>query len=135
MSIYIQSNQVVSLPNTNLTISAVDTGKIMITPQTVGATNITFTLPSLAAGLHYRFINGAPAALSGTVLILSQTANSIFGSILTGPTLGVALKDVNGQTQTGFLTGISIRGDYIDLTCDGTNWYIDGRSRVANGVQ
>ncbi len=133
MSGYVQSNQVVHLPYLNTTISAVDTGKILITPQTANAVDVTYTLPALALGLHYRFINGAPAALNGVVRI-DGSVGSVFGSLITGPTDGVALNDISGDTQIIFDTP-SVLGDFLDFTCDGTNWFVDGRSRVAAGVR
>ena len=41
---------------------------------------------------------------------------------------------VIANTQIRFLTAKSVQGDFIDLTCDGTNWYVDGRSQVGGGI-
>jgi hypothetical protein len=134
MSGYVQSNQIIKLPAiAAFPINAADTGKVMIMPQTVGA-DLIYVLPTPAAGLHYRFINGAALALNG-VTAVTASAVIIYGSIITGPTGGVALTPVNGNTLIGFQTATSLRGDYIDMYCDGTNWYCDGRSRVAAGIE
>ena len=69
MSGFIQSNQIVKLPYANTAINIADSGKIFITPQTVGAAAVIYTLPTVAEGLHYRFINGANLPLSGSVQI------------------------------------------------------------------
>ncbi len=135
MSGYVQSNQIVILPYANTIINAADTGKILITPQTAGAVAVVYTLPLPAAGLHYRFINGAPAALSGTVQINTSAAAAIlFGSVITGPTNGVALLAVSAKTQIRFLTAVSVLSDSIDLYSDGTNWYVNGMSQIAGGI-
>ncbi len=140
MAGYVQSNQVILLHASNLTINAADTGKILVTPQTAGAIDFTYILPSPQAGLHYHFVNGAALALNGNVHIETPAlVNIIYGSTITGPTGGVALEAVNGNSTVTFTSvvlgvGGSLRGDYIDLTCDGTNWYVDARSRVAQGI-
>ncbi len=135
MSGYVQSNQVVTLPSLILsTISLADTGKIIMTPQTAGGITFIYALPSPAAGLHYRFINGAAAALNGAIAVTATTPNIVFGSIIMGPTGGVALQAVNGSTVIGFTSAVSLLGDYMDFTSDGTNWYIDARSRLAGGI-
>lgn len=133
MSGYLQSNQTLLLPYANTTIAIADTGKILLTPQTAGAVPVVYTLPTAAAGLHYRFVNSAAAALSGTVQI-NAAAGTLFGNVITGPTNGVALLAVPGSTQIRFLTAASVRGDFIDLYCDGTNWYVNAMSQVAGAI-
>ncbi len=131
---YVQSNQVILLPYINTTISTVDSGKFLITPQTTGAAAV-YTLPAVAMGLHYRFINGAPAALNGSVQINTPAAATILnGSVVGGPTGGVALLAVVDGTQIRFLTAVSELGDFIDLTCDGTYWYVDARTQAGGGI-
>ena len=135
MSGFIQSNQIVKLPYANTAINIADSGKIFITPQTVEAAAVIYTLPTVAEGLHYRFINGANLPLSGSVQINTNAAVAILnGSVIGGPISGVALLAVIANTQIRFLTAKSVQGDFIDLTCDGTNWYVDGRSQVGGGI-
>ena len=52
MSGFIQSNQIVKLPYANTAINVADSGKIFITPQTVGAAAVIYTLPTVAEGFH-----------------------------------------------------------------------------------
>ncbi len=133
MAGYVQSNQVILLPDlAGSLINAADTGKIMITPAT--AVGCLYVLPAFAAGLHFRFINGAPGALAAAIVIASTAANTIYGSVIMGPTGGVALLALNGNTNVSFVNGVSLKGDYIDLYCDGTNWYVEARSRVLGGI-
>ncbi len=133
MSGYVQSNQRILLPYLATNINVADTGKILITPQTAGAVAVTYTLPTPAAGLHYRFINGASNALSGSVTITAGNT-ILFGSAISGPTNGVALLAVFGSTSINFLTATSLFGDFIDLYCTGSNWAVDARSQVAGGI-
>ena len=135
MATYLQTNQIVILPYVNSTISVIDTGKVFITPQTAGAVDVVYTLPAPSAGLHYRFINGAPAALSGSVQINTNVAAAIlYGQLITGPTDGVALQAIAGSTQIRFLTAVSLLSDVIDLYSDGTSWFVNAVSQVAGGI-
>jgi hypothetical protein len=134
MSGYVQTNQIVILPDDDLDISENDTGKIFIGPQaTIAPTNFTLPLPS--PGLHYKFINGAPLALAQSVQINTNGAAGIlYGSVITGPTGGIAFLAVSANTQIRFLAATSVLGDTIELSSDGTNWYVNGISRVAGGI-
>ena len=133
MSSYIQSNQIIKIPNVPAySVSAADTGKIMITPQTVGAINVVCTLPLMSPGLHFKFINGSPLALDGNIEIVGE-AGSIFGSVLSGPVDGVAFKEIDGDTNL-FFDAESVKGDFIDLYCDGDYWFVHAVSRVAAGI-
>ncbi len=130
---YIQTNQIVHLEYEDTEISAADSGKFLITPQTAGAVDVTYTLPSLQSGLHYRFINGSPAAMNGLVRIALPAGGTMYGTIINGPVDGVEFKEVDGDTELLF-ANVSVRGDFIDCICDGTYWFIDARGRVANGI-
>ena len=134
MSILLQSNQVVSLLNADATISVYDSGKIHVCPQTAGAVNITLTLPVVQAGLHYRFINGAAAALSGSVIIAGSAANLLRGNIIQGPVGGLLGVSVAGSSNIRFVTAVSLRGDYIDLYCDGVCWLVSAATMIAVGI-
>ncbi len=133
MAGFVQTNQRLKLEYSATTINTADTGKIFLTPQTAGAVGVIYTLPTAAAGLHYRFCNSATNALSGTVTI-TAAANSLYGSVITGPTNGVSLLAVFGSTSINFLTATSLFGDFIDLYCSGSNWMVDARSQVAGGI-
>jgi len=131
MSIYVQTNQNILVPNANYAVNASDTGKIFILPQTtIGAGAFTVTLPALSAGLHYRFINGSPAASAATISI-TATAAVLFGQAVMGPVGGVSLLPINANTTLNFITTVTLRGDYADYYCDGTYWYVTANARTA----
>lgn len=135
MSQYIQSNQVIILPYLDLDITNAESGKVFITPQTAGAVDVTYTLPPPESGLHFRFINGAPAALAGSVIIATDGAATIlYGRALMGPVDGVSLLSVSANSQIEFVTAVSLLGDFIDIICDGTFYYVDSHSRVNGGI-
>ena len=130
MSQYIQSNQVIILPYLDLDITNAESGKLFITPQTAGAVDVTYTLPPPESGLHFRFINGAPAALAGSVIIATDGAATIlYGRALMGPNDGVSLLEISAKSQIHF---VSLLGDFIDIISDGTFYYVDGNSCIRN---
>src|SRR5690606_34857207 len=105
MSQYIRSNQVIILPYLDLDRTNAESGKVFITPQTAGAVNVAYTLPPPESGLHFRFINGAPAALDGSVIIATDGAAPIlYGRALMGPNEGVSLLSVSANSQIDFVT-------------------------------
>jgi hypothetical protein len=131
----VQTNQIVRLPYAATTINVSDSGKIFITPQTAGGVGVIYTLPAVASavGAHFRFINGAPAALAGIVTITAP-ANTLQGVIMKGPVGGALLLSVGGSTSVNFATAASLIGDYIDLQCDGVNYYVSAMSAIALGI-
>jgi hypothetical protein len=128
MAFYIQTNQIVNLPNANLAISAADTGKTMLFTTLTGAR--TYTLPALAAGLHYRFINKAPGALGASAII--QGSGGAGNALLNGVLLkgGVVCAAVTARSAVNFITGSSVKGDFLDCYCDGVQWSVLGSGRV-----
>jgi len=138
MSTLIQSNQCVTLPNaTTYTVQAQDSGKIMCIPAQGAA--MTVTLPNVQAGLCYRFI--AVATLGQNVTIQAQLvgappapANILTGICLNftpGTNLTTAIASVIKLDDPNIRFNAAARaGDYVDLNCDGTTWYINGVSRA-----
>lgn len=95
------------------------------------ATAYTVTLPAVAAGLKYRIVK------------LNATANAVQVTALTAVMQGcIAFADVgtgaNGtlvaaKTNLVFIaTGLA--GDFIDLQCDGVNWYVEAMSGTTLGI-
>ncbi len=135
MSGYVQSNQVVSIPSVAAyAVSISDTGKIMMLPQTVAGVAIAITLPAVAPGLHYRFINGSPLIAAAAITIAAAGA-IIHGQIIQGPTNGVSYTPAAGLTTLSLAIGVvgppatgSIKGDYADFYSDGVLWYLQAAS-------
>ncbi len=137
---YIQTNEVITLPYANSVINPADSGKIILTPQTAVNTGVVYTLPTVTAkaGLHYRFINSAPAALSGSVQF-NAPLNSLYGGVIAGPDgaatyVAALIAGPAAASQVRFATGQSVRGDYIDLYYDGTVWYLSGVTGALAGI-
>lgn len=100
----------------NYTVLAEDTGTLFI----VTAADLVLTLPSTAAGLHFRFQIAAAGLSSGTGLSISPAAaDKIMGNGFTSADNKDAICAGSGDRE----------GDYIDVTGDGVDgWYISGVS-------
>ena len=125
MAGHVQTNQTIQLPDAAYTVNAADTGKIFLVP-TLTAAGRTFTLPAVAAGLRYRFINNPAAATLVGPGIISGGGTTVHGALLNVTPVVVAK---TGQASCRFLAA-SVKGDYIDVMCDGTNWNVSGMSGV-----
>jgi len=138
MANYVQTNQIVLVPNqTAYAVSAADSGKIFNCPQTTVIGIITITLPAAAPGLHYRFINGSPAASVANVVVQGAAGGLLNGLIIT---LGAAVNATRSHVVTNslsmtFVSTVSVLGDHMDFYCsDGRTWSVSAMSSVSDGI-
>ncbi len=135
MSGFIQSNGTFRLLDASQTLSANDSGKIMLIPDLTTGTR-TITLPTAAAGLSYTFIvdTVAAAAIGRIAAITPAAAGTMYGTLMN---LGVAnattLVPKSGVNSAQF-TATAIQGDMMQVLCDGTRWHCSGTSHVAAGL-
>jgi len=109
------------------TLTAKDSGKVLILKAAAGA---QITLPAVAtsAGLRFKFIVGQLFATTDwTVKALS---NAIEGSVLVN---GAHVAGVDENTISFVASAESI-GDFAELVCDGTNWYVNGSGVSAGAI-
>jgi len=109
------------------TLTAKDSGKVFILKAAAGA---QITLPAVAtsAGLRFKFIVGQLFATTDwTVKALS---NAIEGSVLVN---GAHVAGVDENTVSFVASAESI-GDFAELVCDGTNWYVNGSGVAAGSI-
>jgi hypothetical protein len=109
------------------TLTAEDSGKVFILKAAAGA---QITLPAVAtsAGLRFKFIVGQLFATTDwTVKALS---NAIEGSVLVN---GAHVAGVDENTISFVASAESI-GDFAELVCDGTNWYVNGSGVSAGAI-
>ena len=99
-----------------------DSGKTYILENTVAR---TITLPAVKAGLKFKFIVSDSTAAS--TIVTNEGTSLIKGGIL----LATAWETLAGTTLTAATDNVI--GDWVELVCDGTYWYISGQSGHANG--
>jgi len=109
------------------TLTAEDSGKVFILNAAAGA---QITLPAVAdaAGQNYRFIVGALFAT--TAWTIRAASNKIQGGVIVNSTL-VPGADENTIT---FSASADTVGDFVELKCDGSNWYVFGMGTAAGAI-
>lgn len=111
------------------TLSYGDIGKVFYIESSGGA--YTITLPALRAGAHYKFVvqENTP---TGDITIASSTTD-IYGVLRQqADTNEDNMIACAGVTNVLFDT-TCLKGDLLEFSCDGTNWYVDGKTSVQGG--
>ena len=113
------------------TITASESGQVILCVQ--GTANRTITMPAAAAGLNYKIVFAKPDGTHTTAFTFA--ANSLYGSIITGPSSGAILTQSSTSGSTTVTLGATaanlLLGDYLQFLCDGTKWYISGVNGAA----
>ena len=109
------------------TLSAEDSSKVLILKAAAGA---QITLPAVAdaTGQNYRFIVGQLFAT--TAWTIKAASNVIQGGVIVN-SVNVPGADENTIT---FSASADTVGDFVDLNCDGTNWYVSGLGTSAGAI-
>jgi hypothetical protein len=109
------------------TLTAEDSGKVLILKASAGA---QITLPAVAtsAGLRFKFIVGQLFAT--TDWTVKAATNVIEGSVLVN---GAHVAGVDENTIS-FVASAEAIGDFAELVCDGTNWYVNGSGVAAGSI-
>ena len=118
------------------TMAAIDSGKVFTLSSTGGACEITL-LPaaSLVKGWNCKLIvKSAPVGDSyiitektsaDTNIIITNGSNELTDSV--GP-------NDTGHTTISFAASVAIQGDWVELLCDGTNYYATGQTKADGGI-
>jgi|TARA_B100000530_G_scaffold328638_2_gene269664 hypothetical protein len=114
------------------TLDPSESGRLVWLESSSGA--FSLTLPSVAAGLHYRMMvtehtpTGAITIAAGSAIIFGKINETEVDTGDDGP-------GSNGNTGvSNLIIGVSaVRGDWVEFYSDGTSWYIHGSS-AADGA-
>ena len=115
-----------------------DSGKVFFLNAT---TEFTTTLPSVAdagAGWSCKFI--VKAAPSGAAYVVTEKTSADTNVIITNGINELEVDtDDDGPSNTGhttitFADGVAIAGDWVELLCDGTNYYATGQTKADGGI-
>ena len=99
------------------------------------AAAFTTTLPEPVEGMEFYFIIGATHPTT-THLIKTNNSDNIIVGNLASPDLNAA-SDVSTVTDAdtiSFVANKAVHGDYAHVFSDGTNWYLEGKCRVFDGM-
>ena len=130
MTNYIQSNYVVTLPNSLVyTVVPSDSGKTLLIPFQSLACAVSLPAPQM--GLRYKFMCIAALGSAVTITPPSGTCIGQFINLTVAPAVQLVVKTVDAACA---FAGTARAGDYIDINCNGVNWFVNGISSVANGL-
>ncbi len=131
------SDSIVDIRRTKgLTVTAART----LTPADQGviylslAAGFAVTLPPLQDGLLYRFVVAIAPTGSYTV-VTSGSAN-----VIEGPLASADLNAASDTTSTAasdtvtFVLNKALKGDYVELACNGVNWFASGACKAFDAV-
>ena len=119
-------------------LDAEDTGKVFMLNS---ATEFTTTLPSIAvakAGWNCKIIVGA--APSGAAYVITELATADTNKVIVN---GINELEVDtsddgpysaGCTTVSFADGVAVAGDWVDIFCDGTNYFVTGQTNADGGI-
>ena len=120
------------------TLTAADSDKIFMLNA---ATEFTTELPTIAeAGTGWRCKFVVKAAPSGASYVVTENISHDTDKIITN---GINELEVDtsddgpynaGHTTITFADGVAVAGDWIELFCDGTNWYTTGQTNADGGI-
>lgn len=112
-------------------ITASETGKTFFLALAGGFAS---TLPAPAAGLNYKFIVSVSPTTAYTIAT-SGGANIIKGGI---NELEVDTADDGPYSAVGdlisFVANVAVVGDWVELTSDGTSWFLTGQTNADGGI-
>lgn len=110
----------------NTTLTPADSGKVIFLNAAGGG---TVTLPVLKAGGNLKVIVGETAPTTNWV-IDSAEGDNIYGVLTVA---GAAVAAV-AEDQINFAASTAVSGDFIELMCDGTNWYVHGVGAATGSI-
>ena len=105
------------------TLTAGDSGKVF----TIATDALVNTLPSVAAGLKFTFVN--TGADGNNIITLSpESTDAIWGTI----TLAGSVVDLGGVDDKDLINtkASTIKGDSVTLVSDGTDWFVTASTGI-----
>ncbi len=121
------AKETVLVPVIAFVLTAAQSGISVMLGPTAG---FAITLPTVAAGLWYRFTVAAAFATTNYTVITPALANLIQGGALVA---GLEVPGVDEDTISFVATAESI-GDFVEVWSDGTSWFANGRGALTGAI-
>ena len=109
------------------TLTAEDSDKSFILKAAAGA---QITLPAVATSAGFRFRFTVGQLFATTAWTIKAASNVIQGGVIVN-SVNVPGADENTIT---FSASADTVGDFVELNCDGTNWYVFGLGTAAGAI-
>lgn len=115
------------------TLVAADSGKVLTLNS---ATEFATTLPALANGLRFTFIVKAAPSGADYTIVSAASANIIIGHVVSADLNAASDGDfeATGCDTISFVSAKAVKGDKVELVCDGTNWYASAFCSVFDAI-
>jgi len=110
----------------DVTLTPADSGKLIFLNAAGGG---DVTLPAPTSGVNFKIMVGATNPTTAWAVI-SGTAAKIQGVLTVD---GAAVPAVD-EDQINFIASTAVKGDFIELESDGTNWYVHGVGEAAGSL-
>ena len=119
----------------NKTIEVHDCGTIF----TIGSVAATLTLPTMAkagAGWWCRFVVNDETAAVEIDKAAADTANQMVGMVITlDDNAAAQMQPASGGAYDKItFTANVVQGDFVEISTDGTLWYVTGTSAVVDAI-
>lgn len=118
------ANNVVTI-DTARTLTKANSGQIFMLKAAAG---VAVTLPAPIAGFNAKFVVGLAFATTNFTIV--STTNIIQGGADVNSTFVPAVN----ENTISFVATAETLGDYVELTCDGTNYYVNGIGASAGSI-
>jgi hypothetical protein len=116
------------------TLTPADSGKILMLNASDEFTTTLPTVSKAGAGWNCKIV--VKAAPSGADYVITEDTDSDTNVIITN---GINELEVDtsddgpynaGHTTITFADGVAVAGDYVEIFCDGTNFYATGQTKA-----
>ncbi|MCZ7856009.1 hypothetical protein O9X81_05230 [Agrobacterium salinitolerans] len=121
----------ISATTATLTLTKYENGSTIVFNRAAGT---AVTLPAPADGATFKFVIGTAPTTANTIAT-SGSANIIKGGI---NELEVDTADDGPYSAVGdlisFVANLAVVGDFVDLSSDGTSWFLRGQTNADGGI-
>lgn len=107
------------------TLTKADSGKVFILKAAAG---VAVTLPTPIAGFKAKFVVGLAFATTNFTIV--ATSNVIQG----GADVNSTFVPAANENTISFVASAETLGDYVEITSDGTNFYVNGVGTTAGAI-
>ena len=123
------TNGGVKVVDADTTLQLADSGKTVFLD---GSAANVLTLPALSKGYELKVILTATGA--APTIVTNSSANIIVGTTYSSGDDAVTAVQSDADADTITFVNGGAPGDYCDLVCDGTNWYVFAFSGVDSKI-
>lgn len=94
------------------------------------AAGAAVTLPAPKPGLKFSFVVGSAFATTDWTIVTNGGSNLISGSVEVAGAVVVA----GAEDTVTFVASAETIGDRVNLSSDGTNWFLSGSAALSGGI-